>query len=252
LGMGGRRRVALRRDDQEARGRAARALADPLEQRLADDGLVRDDEDVRLAALLALHVGDDVLNRDRAGGRADAVDDVPPQPPRLRLRVGRHDDRVRLELGDRVAHGADGVGVDDEPVGGDAGAAEQLERVVEPSPGGRATGVLVDDVALARVVDRAQDGDADRTLARLPLHLVEWALPGDGLVRDREDLLRRFFGAHGPRTCSSSPARSPFRTAWRAPGTPYSYGLPTTCGISSKLKIGGGEETCHSSVSARQ
>ena len=40
-------------------------------------------------------------------------------------------------------------------------------------------------------------------------------------------------------------------TACRAPGTPYSYGPPTTCGISSKLKIGGGEVTCHSSVSAR-
>src|SRR5207253_4485883 len=47
-------------------------------------------------------------------------------------------------------------------------------------------------------------------------------------------------------------ARSPFRTACTAPGVPYSYGPPTTCGISSKLKIGGGEETCHSSVSARQ
>ena len=50
---------------------------------------------------------------------------------------------------------------------------------------------------------------------------------------------------------SSSHVRSPLKTAWRAPGTPYSYGLPTTCGISSKLKIGGGDETCHSSVSAR-
>ena len=39
-------------------------------------------------------------------------------------------------------------------------------------------------------------------------------------------------------------------TAGRAPGTPYSYGPPTTCGISSKLKMGGGEETCHSSVRA--
>ena len=36
-----------------------------------------------------------------------------------------------------------------------------------------------------------------------------------------------------------------------APGTPYSYGPPTTVGTRSKLKIGGGEETCHSSVSAR-
>ena len=39
--------------------------------------------------------------------------------------------------------------------------------------------------------------------------------------------------------------------AWRAPGTPNSYGPPTTRGISSKLKIGGGEETCHSIVFAR-
>ena len=34
-----------------------------------------------------------------------------------------------------------------------------------------------------------------------------------------------------------------------APGTPYSYGPPTTVGMWSKLKIGGGEDTCHSSVS---
>ena len=32
--------------------------------------------------------------------------------------------------------------------------------------------------------------------------------------------------------------------------TPYSYGPPTTVGMRSKLKIGGGEDTCHSSVSA--
>ena len=43
----------------------------------------------------------------------------------------------------------------------------------------------------------------------------------------------------------------PARIACRAPGTPYSYGPPTTCGISSKLKTGGGDETCHSSVIAR-
>src|SRR3954449_4305983 len=46
-------------------------------------------------------------------------------------------------------------------------------------------------------------------------------------------------------------ARSPLRTACTAPGTPYSYGPPTTCGISSKLKIGGGDKPCHSSVCAR-
>ena len=39
--------------------------------------------------------------------------------------------------------------------------------------------------------------------------------------------------------------------AWRALGMPNAYGLPTTWGISSKLNTGGGEETCHSRVSAR-
>ena len=69
--------------------------------------------------------------------------------------------------------------------------------------------------------------------------------PADGLVRDDEDV------PHRCRHLLELAARSPVKTAWRAPGTPYSYGLPTTCGISSKLKIGGGEVTCHSSVSAR-
>ena len=39
--------------------------------------------------------------------------------------------------------------------------------------------------------------------------------------------------------------------ACRAPGTPNSYGPPTTRGTSGKLKIGGGELTCHSIVFAR-
>jgi hypothetical protein len=49
---------------------------------------------------------------------------------------------------------------------------------------------------------------------------------------------------------ASSPAGR--KTPWTAPGTPYSYGPPTTVGTLSKLKIGGGDDTCHSSVSARQ
>src|SRR6202161_1188227 len=36
-----------------------------------------------------------------------------------------------------------------------------------------------------------------------------------------------------------------------APGTPYSYGPPTTVGTLSKLNTGGGEETCHSIVIPR-
>ena len=57
------------------------------------------------------------------------------------------------------------------------------------------------------------------------------------------------------RSCSvSSPPISggANTTAWRAPGMPYWYGPPTTWGSASKLKIDGGEETCHSRVRPRQ
>src|SRR3954451_22418496 len=50
------------------------------EQRLAYDRLVRKDEDVRLAALLAHVLHDDVLERDVARDAADLVDEVLPQP----------------------------------------------------------------------------------------------------------------------------------------------------------------------------
>src|SRR5207248_8719887 len=46
-------------------------------------------------------------------------------------------------------------------------------------------------------------------------------------------------------------ASSPGMITCRSPGTPNSYGPPTTRGISSKLKIGGGEETSHSIVFER-
>src|SRR4051812_35279717 len=71
------------------------------------------------------------------------------------------------------------------------------------------------------------------------------------LVRDGRSVM---FGGRCGRyrwTSSSSCVRAPLSNAWRAPGTPYSYGLPITCGISSKLKTGGGDVTCHSSVIAR-
>ena len=47
LGVLGARRIALRRDDQEARAPFLRTRADALEERLRENGLVRDDEDVR-------------------------------------------------------------------------------------------------------------------------------------------------------------------------------------------------------------
>ncbi len=54
-----------------------------------------------------------------------------------------------------------------------------------------------------------------------------------------------------PAGCLGLASAGDSKMPWTAPGTPYSYGPPTTVGTLSKLKIGGGEETCHSSVSAR-
>ena len=152
------RRVALRRDDQEARVAARGPLADPVEQRLAHDRLVREHEDV-LGARLRRHVDHDVLDGDAARAFADAIDDVLAEPARLLLRVGREDDLVDrgLELSERVAHRRHGIGLDDEPVRGDALVPEHRERPVEPPAGRCAARVLVDDVAALRLVDRGDD-----------------------------------------------------------------------------------------------
>src|SRR5439155_6700225 len=157
----------------------------------------------------------------------------------------RDDDLVgrRLELVQRVANGGDGVGLDDQARCRDALRPQNLERPIEPPACRGAPRVLVDDVALPRLVDRADDGDTQLALCLAPFQGLDQASPGDGLVRDHEHV----FHLMG----TSSATRSPLKTACRAPATPYSYGLPTTCGISSKLKSGGGELTCHSRVSER-
>src|SRR5205814_6193768 len=105
--------------------------------------------------------------------------------------------------------------------------------------------VLVDDVAGRRGVDRRQHGDEVDAGGGLAADGVEQLVARDRLVGDDEDV------AHVVRASSRSATRSPPKTACCAPGTPYSYGPPTTCGISSKLKSGGGEGICHSSVIAR-
>ena len=71
--------VALRRDDQEARRALRRPLADPVEQLVRDDRLVRDHEHVRLA-LLTLARDDDVPDRQPWRGALDLLDDVPAHP----------------------------------------------------------------------------------------------------------------------------------------------------------------------------
>src|SRR5207302_11296258 len=84
---------------------------------------------------------------------------------------------------------------------------------------------------------------------RLAREQVDERRRDGGLVRDEQDVARGLV-VHG--TGTSSVVRAGARIACCAPTTPYSYGEPTTCGISSKLNVGGGEVTCHSSVIARQ
>jgi len=61
------------------------------------------------------------------------------------------DDRVnrRLKLCKRVAHGADGVGLDDEAVRRDTGGTELIERLVEPPAGRGAARVILYDISLS-------------------------------------------------------------------------------------------------------
>src|SRR4029078_2939765 len=164
----------------------------------------------------------------------------PPQPARALPRVRRDDDlvRPRLQLGECILERRDRIRLDHVARRGDALAAQGLERPLEPAAGRGAACVLVDDVALARLVDRGNDRHEERAFRAPPLQGVDQSATGNSLVRDHEPVL------HRTGTSSSVPARSPLKTACRAPSTPYSYGLPTTCGISAKLKIGGGERSC--------
>ena len=137
LGLGVARlaRVALRADEQEAGRRLRRALADRAQQRLADDGLVRHHEHVRLAPGLARR------GRSRRARRAAT-------PAALRIWSTRFR-RIQPErccgcvetitssgssCAMRVAQGVHRIGVDDEPVRGDA------RRPAAPRACGRAGG----------------------------------------------------------------------------------------------------------------
>src|SRR5262249_28985089 len=161
----------------------------------------------------------------------------------LLLGMRRDDDLVRLELVDRVSQRGDRVALDDDSGRMHALAVEQVERLVEAAPGGRAAGVVVDNVTLPRAGyprDRRHLAVAPR---RIGGDEVCQRLRRGRLVRGPSDRLHA--GAW-----AVSCVRAGARIACCALGTPYSYGDPTTCGIWVKLKVGGGELTCHSSVSA--
>ena len=108
LGVGVRRRASGRSAGRRSGSSPARCAARSriaLEQRLAEHRLVRDARGRSARRPPRRDVG---RRRARpgpaAGGLPDLVEEVPPQPARLLLRVRRDDDLVRrLELRDRVA-----------------------------------------------------------------------------------------------------------------------------------------------------
>ena len=128
-------------------------------------------------------------DRDGARGLAHLLDHVAVQPARPLGRVGREDDLVdrRLELRERIARRVDRAVVDDEPVRRDRSGTQRLQRLLEPSAGRGATRVLVDDVALARLVHRADDRD-QVVGAGLLLQRVEQRPARHRLVRDHEEV----------------------------------------------------------------
>ena len=162
--------------------------------------------------------------------------------------VRRDDDLVdpRLELCERVLDRLHRARVDDEALGGDARLAQRGQRSLEPRPADGAARVLVDDVALVRLVDRRNHGH--EVVAARRARARRRAASPTQRSRSRSRGRGSSVGADRPGSTCSGCGAAEDRVA-RA-GTPYSYGPPTTCGISSKLKIGGGEQTCHSSVIA--
>src|SRR3954447_11637155 len=164
----------------------------------------------------------------------------------------RDDDLVVIGSPELVHDGRVRVGVLDRAVRMDAGLAQARERRLQAVLRRPARLFAVLDPAGPWLVLRADHVDLDRPLRRARLDGVDQRLADDRLVGyDEQPSGTRL--VHSAAAVCGTPARAascPLKTACRAPGTPSSYGPPTTVGTSSKLKIGGGEDTCHSIVCA--
>src|SRR5947209_3055010 len=92
------------------------------------------------------------------------------------------------KLGEGVPCGIERLAVDHAAVGRDARRAQSLERALEPPVGSRSPRVLVDDVALARPRDGADDGDPDLARAGALLQRVDQLRARHRLVGYDQDL----------------------------------------------------------------
>ena len=97
----------------------------------------------------------------RRVARFSAVDEALAQPAGARLGMGRDDDLVVVLLAERVHHGRVRIGVHHLAVGLDARLAQQRERHLEPVLGRVAHVLVVDHVAVLRLVLRADHVDLD-------------------------------------------------------------------------------------------
>ena len=124
-------RVALRADDQEAGGALGRAAPDPVEQRRAEHGLVRDHEHVRLPRARG-DLGDDVL---RTGGRRQALrissSRLRRSQPDFCLGMGGDDQLVDVLLREDVLDRGERAAFEHVAVRGDPGRAQRRDRPVE-------------------------------------------------------------------------------------------------------------------------
>jgi hypothetical protein len=169
-------------------------------------------------------------------------DEVAAHEPVPRLGQAGEQDLGRLVRADRVVEREERVGVHHGALGLDAELGEHGLGDVHPAPRRVGELVTVDDLSRHRLVLRSRDrhllGAGFDPLAD---RLEQLATARDLVQEAKDD------AAHGglpppppppdvtPATAGSagftSAPSSPDRIAWRAPGTPNSYGPPTTRGI---------------------
>ena len=193
-------------DDEEAGAPLLRAGANALEERLAEDGLVGHDEDVRAGA--TGDVADDVLDRPSAGSPADLLEQVLAEPSRSRLGMRGDDDLVDVLRGEHIPDSGHRIVVEHRAVRRDTGFAQSFERPVETTAGRSASRVSVDDVA-RRVAACTGATTMHANRARAPL----CASPRSRARRRRASRWRR----RGSAACDAvmrAPPPAPPATPW--------------------------------------
>ena len=118
---------------------------------------------------------------------ANLLEEVLPQPSRLRLGMGRDDDLVDVLRGEGVLDGAERIVVDHVAVGGNPGLAECRECPVEAPTGCRTSRVAIDDVPGSRLGHRSDHSDSNRSRFGTTLHRGDELGADECLVRHDED-----------------------------------------------------------------